>query len=87
MTIDHGSSKTHALTDFVNAALAHAGAMGPTTIVTRTILIVQTMDDGPDGEPHYDVHRVRPHSIDPSAERGLLRDALKDADAERHSRG
>lgn len=72
------------LAEHLCTALRQAGRLSPTGLVTNAVAIAQTVEDGPDGL-RYDVHRVYPiGAIDPSTERGLLRDALHDADAERH---
>lgn len=83
MTTDSNPAES-ALTEHISTALRRAGQLPADALITNAVAVVQTIRDGDDG-PEYDVHRVYPLGpIDPSTERGVLRDALRDSDAERH---
>lgn len=70
--------------EVIRNMLSREGKLPPGTVVTRAIGIIQTLTENPDGSQHWAIHRLHPlGSTDPSSERGLLRDALLDADAQR----
>lgn len=55
-------------------------------VLTRCVGVVQVLEEV-HGEPVYSLFRVYPLGpVDPSSERGLLYDALKDSEAERRLR-
>ncbi|ACU39372.1 hypothetical protein [Actinosynnema mirum] len=69
----------------LQAALRAAGTWRDGMLVTRAVVIVQTVHADGDGHHRYALHRLHPvGETDPSSERGLLSDALDDARHERH---
>lgn len=69
----------------IRTTLRQQGKLGPRTVITRAVTIVQTVTEHSDGTQTWDIHRAYPlGAVDPSCERGMLRDALLDSDAERH---
>jgi hypothetical protein len=86
MTESTDRSDAHlALADLVNAALRRAGALGPTTVITHCVAVVQTVTEAENG-PRFDIHRIYPLGpLDPSTERGILGDAIEDSRQKRHA--
>lgn len=84
MTESTDRSDAHiALADFIVAALKRAAKLPPGAVITHCVTVVQTVRYV-DGEPFYDIHRVHPFGpLDPSTERGVLRDAIDDSRAQR----
>jgi hypothetical protein len=83
MSID--SNPAAVLTEHISEALRRAGQLPADALITNAVVCVQTVRDGERG-PKYELHRVYPFGpMDPSTERGVLRDALHDSDAERHA--
>ena len=73
------------LTNIISRTLHQAAELPAGTLINNAVVCVQTVRDGRSG-PEYDIHRLYPLGpIDPSSERGILRDALRDSDAERHN--
>lgn len=84
MTEGTDRSDAHiALSDFITSALRQAAKLPPGAVITHCVTVVQTVEYE-DGEPHWDIHRIHPFgALDPSAERGVLRDAIDDSLAQR----
>jgi hypothetical protein len=67
----------------IRAELEKAGLLGRETVVTAVLVVVQTETMGRDGSS-WRVHRLTATGpISPSLERGLLGDALRDAERRR----
>jgi hypothetical protein len=74
-----------ALAELVNAALRRAGKLGPTTVITHCVTVVQTLTETDTG-PRFDIHRIHPMgTLDPSTERGVLADAIEDSRRNRYA--
>jgi hypothetical protein len=86
MTESTERSDAHiALTDLTQAALRRAGRLGPSTVITHCVTVVQTLTETENG-PRFDIHRIYPIGpLDPSTERGVLADAIEDSRRQRHA--